>query len=104
MLNSILAEGPAFPSSRRDAAVIHSAWLGGGGEERRSILVERGAVRAARRIGRPARGVPRVDDRRVVSGIVELLHPGCRWKDAPALHGPRTTLDNRFVRWAGQGD
>jgi len=26
------------------------------------------------------RGVPRVDDRRVISGIVRVLRSGCRWK------------------------
>ena len=49
------------------------------------------------------RGVPRVDDRRVISGIVHVLRSGCRWKDAPPCYGPRKTLYNRFVRWAAKG-
>ncbi len=49
------------------------------------------------------RGVPRVDDCRVISGIVFVLMSGCRWKDAPAIYGPRKTLYNRFVRWAKKG-
>ena len=49
------------------------------------------------------RGVPRVDDRRVISGIVHVLQSGCRWKDAPAEYGPPKTLYNRFVRWARKG-
>lgn len=49
------------------------------------------------------RGVPRVDDRRVISGIVHVLRSGCRWKDAPAAYGPHKTLYNRFVRWAAKG-
>jgi transposase len=49
------------------------------------------------------RGVPRVDDRRVISGIVHVLRSGCRWKDAPAVYGPHKTLYNRFVRWAAKG-
>jgi transposase len=49
------------------------------------------------------RGVPRVDDRRVISGIVHVLRSGGRWIDAPAAYGPRKTLYNRFVRWAGKG-
>ena len=48
------------------------------------------------------RGVPRVDDRRVISGIV-VLQSGCRWKDAPAIYGPPKTLYNRNVRWAAKG-
>jgi transposase len=43
---------------------------------------------------------PRVDDRRVISGIVHVLMSGCRWKDAPSAYGPRKTLYNRFQRWA----
>ena len=49
------------------------------------------------------RGVPRVDDRRVISGIVHVLQSGCRWKDAPAIYGPPKTLYNRNVRWAAKG-
>jgi transposase len=49
------------------------------------------------------RGKPRVDDRRVISGIVHVLKSGCRWADAPDVYGPRKTLYNRFVRWAAKG-
>ena len=49
------------------------------------------------------RGVPRVDDRRVLSGIIHVLKTGCRWRDAPAAYGPHKTLYNRFVRWALAG-
>ena len=49
------------------------------------------------------RGVPRVDDRRVISGIIHVLQSGCRWRDAPAVYGPPKTLYNRFVRWARKG-
>jgi len=52
---------------------------------------------------RDTRGVARVDDRRVISGIIHILKSGCRWKDAPACYGPRKTLYNRFVRWAAKG-
>jgi transposase len=30
-------------------------------------------------------GVPRVDDRRVVSGIVYVIRNGPQWKDAPSV-------------------
>ena len=49
------------------------------------------------------RGKPRVDDRRVISGIVHVLKSGGRWVDAPEAYGPRKTLYNRFVRWADKG-
>ena len=49
------------------------------------------------------RGKKRVDDRRVISGIIHVLKSGGRWVDAPADYGPRKTLYNRFVRWADKG-
>ena len=49
------------------------------------------------------RGVERVDDRRVISGIVHVLKSGCRWCDCPPEYGPHTTIYNRFVRWARRG-
>lgn len=48
-------------------------------------------------------GVPRVDDRRVVSGIIFVIRNGLRWRDAPAKYGPPKTLYNRFVRWSRMG-
>ena len=52
---------------------------------------------------RDTRGVARVDDRRVISGIVQVLKSGCRWKDAAPEYGPHKTLYNRFVRWRDKG-
>jgi len=49
------------------------------------------------------RGKPRVDDRRVISGIMHVLKTGCRWCDLPPEYGPHTTIYNRFVRWARRG-
>ena len=48
-------------------------------------------------------GVPRVDDRRVISGIIHVLRNGLRWRDAPANYGPPKTIYNRFVRWSRLG-
>jgi transposase len=48
-------------------------------------------------------GVPRVDDRRVVSGIVYVIRNGLQWKDAPTAYGPHKTLYNRFMRWSRLG-
>jgi transposase len=48
-------------------------------------------------------GARRVDDRRVLSGIVHVLRSGCRWQDCPAVYGPPTTVYNRFHRWARRG-
>jgi len=52
---------------------------------------------------RGRRGAPRVDDRRVISGIVHMLRSGARWRDCPAVYGPYTTVYNRFNRWSRQG-
>ena len=49
------------------------------------------------------RGVPRADDRKVISGIIHVIRNGCRWRDAPGVYGPHKTLDNRFVRWSRAG-
>lgn len=50
------------------------------------------------------RGKERVDDRRVISGIVHVLQAGCHWKHAPRdRYGPHKTLYNRFVRWTRKG-
>ncbi len=49
------------------------------------------------------RGKRRVDDRRVLSGIVHALQSGGRWSDCPPDYGPKKTLYNRFVRWAERG-
>jgi putative transposase len=48
-------------------------------------------------------GVPRVDDRRIVSGIIYVLKNGLRWRDAPAGYGPHKTIYNRFIRWSRLG-
>lgn len=39
-----------------------------------------------------AHGVPRVDDRRVVSGIVYVIGNDLQWKDVPKAHGPQDPL------------
>ena len=52
---------------------------------------------------RGRRGARRVDDRRVISGIVHMLRSGARWRDCPAAYGPYTTVYNRFNRWSRQG-
>jgi transposase len=49
------------------------------------------------------RGARRVDDRRVISGIIHMLKTGARWRDCPADYGPYTTIYNRFNRWSKQG-
>ena len=49
------------------------------------------------------RGVPRVNDRRVLNGIFWILRSGAPWRDLPDNFGPYTTCYNRFVRWRRAG-
>lgn len=48
-------------------------------------------------------GIPRVDDRRIISGIVYVIKHGLMWRDAPKGYGPHKTIYNRFVRWSRLG-
>ena len=48
-------------------------------------------------------GIPRVDDKRVLSGIIFVIRNGLRWRDAPADYGPHKTIYNRFIRWSRLG-
>ena len=48
-------------------------------------------------------GVPRVSDRKVLSGIIFVIKNGLRWRDAPERYGPHKTIYNRFIRWSRLG-
>ena len=48
-------------------------------------------------------GIARVDDRRVISGIIFVIRNGLRWRDAPKDYGPHKTIYNRFIRWSRLG-
>jgi transposase len=66
-------------------------------------LSEADWIRIEPLLPRGRRGAHRVDDRRVISGIMHMLHTGARWRDCPAAYGPYTTIYNRFNRWSRQG-
>ena len=48
-------------------------------------------------------GIPRVDDRRIVRGIIFVIRNGLRWRDAPSAYDPHKTIYNRFIRWSRLG-
>jgi putative transposase len=48
-------------------------------------------------------GIPRVDDQRVLSGILFVIRNGLRWRDVPREYGPHKTIYNRFIRWSRLG-
>ena len=76
----------------REAWMTNLYWLSDAEWSRIEPLLPRGR-----------RGAHRVDDRRVISGIVHMLRSGARWRDCPAEYGPYTTIYNRFNRWSRQG-
>jgi transposase len=49
------------------------------------------------------RGVPRVNDHRILNGIFWVLRSGAPWRGLPDNFGPYTTCYNRFVRWRRAG-
>ncbi len=49
------------------------------------------------------RGIPRVDDRRVLNGIFWVLRSGGSWRSLPKRYGPHSTCYNRYVRWRSKG-
>jgi len=48
-------------------------------------------------------GPKRIDDRLILNGILYILCTGAPWRDLPERYGPRTTVYNRYIRWARRG-
>lgn len=49
------------------------------------------------------RGIPKKDDRKILSGIYYVIKHGLRWIDCPSYYGKHKTIYNRFVRWSKNG-
>jgi putative transposase len=45
----------------------------------------------------------RVDDRRIIRGIIFVIRSGLRWRDAPREYGPHKTIYNRLICWSRLG-
>ncbi len=54
-------------------------------------------------IPRAVTGRPRVEDRKIINGMVHKLRTGISWRDLPARYGPRKTVYTRFRRYALDG-
>jgi len=67
------------------------------------FLLNRRQMRRIKPFFPKPRGLPRVNDRRVISAIIYVIHNGLQWKDAPPGYRPSKTLYNRFVRWSRRG-
>jgi transposase len=50
-----------------------------------------------------AKGRPRIDDRRVINGMLYKAKTGIAWRDLPERYGPWKTVYNRFWRWSRNG-
>ena len=95
-----MSHGHATSHSVHDGHTVHGDGAVDGG---RAPGKKPGTGQTAMSTEGKVRGVARVDDRRVISGIIHVVKSGGRWVDAPACYGPRKTLYNRFVRWAAKG-
>ena len=67
------------------------------------LLLSEAHMRRIERYFPLSHGVPRVDDRRILSGILFVIRNGLRWRDAPSGYGPHKTIYNRFIRWSRLG-
>src|ERR1700734_2776385 len=67
------------------------------------FLLSQGQMRRIEQYFPLSHGIARVDDRRIVSGIVFVIKNGLRWRDAPPEYGPHKTIYNRFIRWSRLG-
>lgn len=67
------------------------------------VLLGRAQMRRIEPFFPRSRGLARVDDRRVISGIIYVIRNGLQWKDALPGYSPHKTLYNRFVRWSRLG-
>lgn len=65
----------------------------------RKLIRNIGAERTRNLKPNKPRGIPRVNDRRVLNGIFWVLRSGAPWRDLPERYGPYTNRYNRFVRW-----
>lgn len=54
-------------------------------------------------IPRASTGRPRVEDRRVINGMVYKIRTGISWRDLPERYGPWKTVYTRFRRYALDG-
>ena len=56
------------------------------------FLLSEAQMRRIERYFPLSHGIARVDDRRVISGIVFVIRNGLRWRDAPGDYGPHKTI------------
>jgi transposase len=87
----------------RKAGLIDSLVALGGASMSDLIWLTKAQMRRIEPYFPLSHGVPRVDDQRIISGIIFVLRNGLRWRDAPKEYGPHKTIYNRFIRWSRLG-
>jgi putative transposase len=75
----------------------------GGAACGRPVLLSKAQMRRIEPFFPLSHGVPRVDDRLIVSAIVFAIRNGLRWRDASRTYGPHKPIYNRFIRWSRLG-
>lgn len=86
-----------------DAARDDSRWGGGSTMPKPPLLLSPAQMGRLTPHVPLSHGKPRVDDRRVVSGIIYVIRHGLQRRDVPVTHGPHKTLYNRFIDWSRMG-
>ncbi|GGZ40279.1 transposase [Streptomyces bluensis] len=67
---------------------------------RRHELIDRERELLAPLIPRAVTGRPRVEDRKIINGMVYKIRTGISWRDLPDRYGPWKTVYTRFRRYA----
>ena len=52
---------------------------------------------------KPRTGRPALDHRRVIAGMLWVMHTGAPWRAIPATYGPWQTIHSRYQRWGQAG-
>lgn len=52
---------------------------------------------------KPRTGRPALDHRRMVEGMLWVMHTGAPWRAIPATYGPWQTIYGRYQRWYKTG-
>lgn len=54
-------------------------------------------------VRKDARGRPRMEDRKLLNGMLWILRTGAPWKDLPPRYGRPSTCFDRFQQWTSLG-
>jgi transposase len=52
---------------------------------------------------KPRTGRPALEHRRILEGMLWVMHTGAPWREMPAAYGPWQTIYGRYQRWRKAG-